>query len=205
MSVRSRTGVLGKGTPRVPPFTSQAVLTDAVSVPEHPGVGINDTNSNGQATLRGGSYYTVRDIRFNRIVLGLFSRTAPFTGRVAVYQHPDGVIGTAALVATATFVDSPAGVRIALVVPAAAIVRGIYWVLHGQAAGAGAYALQGYNVANLGVDNNVLAAGDHPTSFATTIASAAAAPATFDPLQGGASGVAGDGLDNVGIYRLHEA
>lgn len=203
MSVRSRTGVLGKGTPRVPPVAAGGgvVTSDYLLRTEFlHGAG---TFWDAEETFVGGSYFLERPVIFNHVVVSLAARTLPFSGRIAIYQHPHGEIAVdAPLVAEATFSDIGGNRQVIPLVggTTATLSTGVLWVLWGRSSAGGAFQFFTYNVLPTPLITTQNAFGEHPVTFTTTVP-ATSAPATFDPFQGGASGVNQD-ADSAAIVRV---
>lgn len=197
---RTDAGVGGNG-----PAPEEVASTDYVPRPEAP-TDSDDIATEQTTSLTGASFYLERPVEFNRVSVYVNATpfTAPVSMRVLIYQATDGVVANASLIAS--MLDSPpAADQVRALTPAEGTVRletGVYWLLAGRSSAEGEIALAAYSAnGSAHLLNQNLIAGQHPTTFSTTIAASAAPQANFDPFQGGADGVSQD-FAGVHVY-LH--
>lgn len=207
MSVRSRTGVLGKGTPRVPPGEAEPdplLLEIAKPVQNNAKASVNAA---AITDFKGGIFRLTRQISFNRLEVRVSAFTDPATGIAAIYQRPDGrfVFGDSVPLVDA-FTIAPTALQTLTIAPntvaSIQLVPGWYWLVWGQDSGAGTFGLEAWDTRVVPLMNqvNTLSSGEPPTQFSTNIAAAGGAPAQLNPVID--ADVAASSSNALAIHRL---
>lgn len=187
-----------------------AAVTETEWLPTQEVLAASTTTEPTADVFVGGSFLLTRRVSFNRVALRVAGIGAAATaqGRFAIYQHPDGHVDNAVPLALAfdfDATDPPGSQNVVVAVAPTILAPGICWALWGRRAGANSWDAVTYAVD--AVSNSLLAqnvvAGTHPVSFTTAIASTAAAPATFNPLEGGDA--VGSTGDDPPVWRVFTA
>lgn len=182
-------------------LASAAPSVDAVCRPEHYLSSTNNSTLSPGTNFLGASYVTEQALQFDRVSFSITNSVAPYTGRMLLYQKPDGTVSDSVpLVGSLSFSDLAPGLQTVLLDQGVvSLVRGLYWLLWAKVSGT----LQCATVDVVGIEgfNSNVPVGYHPTIFETT-APVGTTPATFDPLQGGSSGTNGVSFDTALVARL---
>lgn len=179
------------------------VVEDLEAIPyaEAP-TGAVDSTCSGAADLVGGSYLLPHRVECNRVVFRVVAFAAPAEGVLLLYQQPEGRSASLlARVATCPF--TPVANTTFEIAPSEGTIflaSGLLFALWGKVSGAGSFGLVTYNTSTTKLLNNYSPVGTHP-AVADSALSAAAPPATIDPLIGGDLSAAGVN-DVVPIIRL---